>query len=102
MKYKKHSSEVLLRYMHMLERGVTINFISRKYGIDIFRLMVYWKKYQSSGKESLVQKQDIRADGKLREQVVRDYEEKHIPLVKILLKYNVSVSSVWNWRKIVR
>lgn len=88
--------------MHLLENGFSINFISQKYGICHLRLKRLWIKYQEDGKDALVRKTNIRADGVLREAIVREYLENHLSLVEISLKYNISESRIKAWSRIAR
>ncbi len=78
---KKHNFNDLLKYMHLLEGGYSINSISTKYGINEKRLKRLWIQYQQEGKNALVRKTNIRADGALKEKIVRDYLENHLSLV---------------------
>ena len=48
----------------------------------------------------MVKKQNIKADYAFKLQVVRDIEENHLTLVEASLKYNVSDSQLYQWRKI--
>jgi hypothetical protein len=99
---KKHGYAERLKYMHMLEDGYSIKYISTHYGIDHKLLRVLWAKYQIEGSSGLVKKKNIKADLKFKVQVLRDIIENHLPLVETSLKYNVSVAQIYAWRKIVR
>ena len=101
-KYKKHSYEDRLKYMRMIEGGYSVNYIHRHYGINSEFLESLWIRYQEEGPAALVKKQYIKAEGVFKERVVRDIEENHIPLHEATIKYNVSVSSLSVWRRIVR
>jgi transcriptional regulator with XRE-family HTH domain len=46
-KRKKHGYAERLKYMHMLEHGVSINHIESKYGISNTLLGYLWERYQS-------------------------------------------------------
>ena len=100
-KYKKHGYAERLKYMHMLENGVSRNYIEQHFGICKKLLGYLWARYQSEGPSALLKKQNIKADYAFKLKVVRDIEENHLPLVKATLKYNVSNSQLYQWRKIV-
>ena len=94
---KRHSYKDRLKYMKMLEKGYSINFIHEQYGID-HSLMVYlWTRYQSEGASALVKKKNCRltVDEKLK--VISDHREKHLSLPDIMLKYEVSDTAVKRW-----
>ena len=99
---KKHDFNDLLKYMHLLEDDYSINFISCKYGINEKRLKRLWIQYQQKGKDALVRKTPIRTDGALREIIVREYLEKHLSLVEMSLKYNVSTARLLEWSRIAK
>ncbi len=101
-KYKKHCYEDRLKYMRMLEDGYSIHYIHKYYGIDKDLLESLWIMYQENGAIALSKKQYVRADDAFKEEVIRDIEENHIPLHEATIKYNVSVSRMFVWRKIVR
>lgn len=99
---KKHNFKDLLKYMHLLEKCYSINFISSKYGINDKRLKCLWIKYQKIGKDALVRKAKIRANGALKETIVRDYLENHLSLVEASIKYNVSATGLSAWIKMAK
>ena len=99
---KKHNFYDLLKYMHLLEDGYSIEFIHKKYGIDKSRLNRLWIQYQEIGIDALVRKTNIRAYGALKEKIVRDYLENHLSLVEMSLKYNVSAARLNVWAKIAK
>ena len=88
--------------MSMLEAGYSCTYIHKHYGINQGLLSVLWNKYKEEGPIGLVKKQYIRADGKYKETVVRDVEEKHLPLYQASIKYDVSVTSLSVWLKVAR
>ena len=47
--HKKHDYSALLKYMHMLEDGYSINYIHTKYGIGHSQLEKLWMLYQEYG-----------------------------------------------------
>ena len=102
IKYKKHSIEDRIKYMKMLEEGYSISSISIKYGIDHGLLSLLWTKYQNEGVLGLKKKGYARADGVFKESVVREVEEKCIPLPEVAIKYDVSISAIFSWIRIVR
>ena len=99
-KRKKHGYAERLKYMHMLENGFSIKYIKTHFGINHQLLEYLWARYQSEGPSGLVKKQNIKADYAFKLQVVRDIEENHLTLAEASLKYNVSDSQLYQWRKI--
>ena len=77
---KKHTEEDRLRYMKMLEEGYSLDYIHKHYGIGITLLQSLWIKYQSNGPLVLIKKKYIKADGTLKEKIVRDIEENGLTL----------------------
>ena len=101
-KLKKHGYAERLKYMHMLENGYSREHIHRHYGISSELLGYLWSRYMSEGSNGLLKKQNVRADYKFKLQVIRDIEENHLPLVDASLKYNVSNTQLYQWRKIAK
>ena len=101
-KYKKHGYAELLKYMHMLENGCSINSIHEHYGIDKVQLGYLWIRYQSEGPSALFKRQKIKADYAFKLKVLRDIEENHLTLVEASLKYNMCASRIRVWRKIAQ
>ena len=101
-KRKKHGYAERLKYMHMLENGYSREHIHRHYGISSELLGYLWSRYKSEGTKGLLKKQNVRADYKFKLQVIRDIEENHLPLVDASLKYNVSNTQLYQWRKIAK
>ena len=86
----------------MLENGYSREHIHRHYGISSELLGYLWSRYKSEGANGLLKKQNVRADYKFKLQVIRDIEENHLPLVDASLKYNVSNTQLYKWRKIAK
>ena len=101
-KYRKHGYAERLKYMHMLENGISIKYIEKHFGIDHRLLGYLWARYQSEGPSGLLKKQNVRADYAYKLQVVRDIEENHLTLVDASLKYNVSDSQIRVWKRIAK
>ena len=99
---KKHIEEDRLRYMKMLEEGYSLSYIHKHYGIGITLLQSLWIKYQSNGPTVLIKKKNIKADGTLKEKIVRDIEENGLTLCDASLKYDVSSSRLSLWLKLYR
>ena len=81
-KRKKHGYAERLKYMHMLEKGLSINHIHLHYGIGKQLLSSLWIRYQSEGYSGLIKKKNIKAD--------------------YALKYDVSSSQISEWKRIAR
>ena len=99
---KKHDHSALLKYMHMLEDGFSINYIHTRYGIGHSRLEKLWLLYQKGGIKVLHRQPQVRADSKLRCQVVLDIENNGISLVQASIKYGVSATRLSTWLKTYR
>ena len=101
-KQRKHKYAERLKYMHMLEKGYSIKYISKHYGINEKLLGYLWARYQAEGPSALIKKANIKADYKFKVKVVRDIEENHLTLVDTSLKYNVSASQISVWLRFAR
>ena len=99
---KIHSYEDRLNYMKMIEDGYSEYYIHKRYGIDEGLIKWLWRKYEQDGPSALIRKERIKANGALKERVVRDYLEKHIPLLEVSLKYDVCIPTLYKWVRIAR
>ena len=99
---KRHTLEDRLHYMKMLEEGHSIDHIHKHYGINKTLLKVLWEKYQQLGSLALMKKKNVKADGSLKEKIVRDIEENGLTLAAASIKYDVSYSSLSVWLKLYR
>ena len=99
---KKHTISDRLHYMHLLEDGYSLNYISTKYGIGRRLLNCLWIQYQHDGSEALRKKKNIRADGDLKRAIVFDIENNHLSLVEASLKYGASAERILVWLRIAR
>ena len=99
---KKHDYEALLKYMAMLKEGRSFRSISDEFGINAERLKCLWILYQTDGESVLHRKQNIKANGKLKQQIVSDIEKNNLTLVQASLKYEVSARRLSIWLKIAR
>ena len=77
-KRKKHGYAERLKYMHMLEKGLSINHIHLHYGIGKQLLSSLWIRYQSEGYSGLIKKKNVKADYAFKLQILRDIEENII------------------------
>ena len=101
-KRKKHGYAERLKYMHMLENGLSINYIHVHYGINEQLLSSLWVRYKSEGPSGLIKKKNVKADYDFRVQVLHDIEENHLTLVEASMKYNVCSSRISAWKRIAR
>ena len=101
-KRKQHGYAERLKYMHMLEKGCSINYIHVHYGIGEQLLGSLWGRYQSEGPSGLIKKKNVKADYAFKLRVVRDIEKNHLTLVDASLKYNVSSSQLLRWNRIAK
>ena len=86
----------------MLEDGYSIKHIHTRYGIGHSRLEKLWLLYQKGGIKVLHRQPQVRADSKLRCQVVLDIENNGISLVQASIKYGVSATRLSAWLKTYR
>ncbi|SBV98891.1 hypothetical protein [uncultured Dysgonomonas sp.] len=99
---KTHSFSDRLMYMHLLEDGYSINYVSTKYGIGFKLLTCLWIQYKQHGLEALRKKKNICASGELKRTIVSDIENNHLSLVEASLKYGASDSRISTWLRIAR
>ncbi len=99
---KKHSLDDRVKYVSMLLSGYSPTYIHRTYGINRELVQSLFEKYKVHGIEGLRKKSNVRASFQLKEAVVRDIEENHLSLVEVSLKYDVSQTAIYTWRKIVQ
>ena len=99
---KKHDYSALLKYMHMLEEGYSINYIRCKYGINPERLSKLWLLYQREGVKVLHRQDYTRSNADFRHKVVLDIENNGISLVQASIKYGVSANCLSVWLRIYR
>ena len=101
-KRKKHDYVALLRYMHLLDDGYSIDYIHRTYGIGINRLNFIRANYLLEGTSALQRKKNIKATFALKKQIVLDIEENHITLHAASLKYGASSTRIEMWLRMYR
>ena len=70
----------------MLEKGYSISYISKNFGINYHLLARLWSLYQEKGPNSLQKKKNFRADGHLKQKIVLDIKRNHLTLVQASLK----------------
>ena len=100
--HKKHDYSALLKYMHMLEDGYSINYIHTKYGIGHLQLEKLWMLYQEYGASVLQRQKYTRSDVAFKHKVVLDIENNGISLVQASIKYGVSASCLSVWLRTYR
>ena len=99
---KKHDHQALLKYMHMLEDGYSIEYIHSRYGIAHLQLKTMWLLYQKEGSKVLHRQPNVRSNGDFRRKVVLDIENNGISLVQASLKYGVSATCLSVWLRTAR
>lgn len=99
---KNHDHSALLKYMHMLEDGYSINYICTKYGINHKRLKKLWLLYQREDTKILHRQQYTRSNAAFRHKVVLEIENNGISLVQASIKYGVSASCLSVWLRTYR
>ena len=98
----KHDYNALLHYMHLLESGKSISFISKHYGICKKRLGKLWYTYQIEGTSSLLPTKHKRLTTEEKCKIVLDVEKNHLTLVHASIKYGVSARQVQEWLRAYR
>ena len=101
-KRKKHSDADRLRYMHMIEDGISINSIHLQYGISKDLLTTLWSKYQKNGSFAISKGKNFKSEPSLKKKIVLDVEYNHITLCTASLKYGPSASIINRWLRIYR
>nr|WP_321373845.1 hypothetical protein [uncultured Bacteroides sp.] len=101
-KLKKHTDADRLRYMHLIEDGISITAIHKKYGISDRLLLTLWHKYQEFGPTSIKKGNKFKVNSYIKKQIVRDIEDNHITLHAASQKYGPSISAIETWLKIAR
>ena len=91
-----------MKYMHMIEDGISIKSISKDYGINHHRLHVLWNRYELEGRAGLLKKKNIKADYALKRKIILDIEENHLTLHAASLKYDASPQRISFWLKVYR
>ena len=99
---KKHTIEDRLRYIKLIEEGYSIHYIHKHYGISKELLTSLWIRYQQEGPLALMKKKNVKADGSLKEKIVRDIEENGLTLREASIKYDVSDGRLSVWLKLYR
>jgi len=99
---KKHDYSALLKYMHMLEDGYSINYIHTNYGIDKTQLSKFWFLYQKEGTKVLHRQSYTHSNASFRHKVVLDIENNGISLMQASIKYGVSAGRLSVWLKAYR
>ena len=100
--HKKHDYSALLKYMHMLEDGYSINYIHTKYGIGHSQLEKLWMLYQEYGVSVLQRQKYTRSDVAFKHKVVLDIKNNGISLVQASIKHGVSASCLSVWLRTYR
>lgn len=85
--------------MHMLEDGHSVRSIKRRYGINDRLLESLWRSYRKTGRKALEKKRYARTRIETKRRAIYDFEEKHLSLVEIMSKYDISSSAFYQWRR---
>ena len=96
-KQKKHGYTERLKYVRLIEDGMSFDAIHRKYGINFTQLRVLWTKYQECGVSGLLKSKIIKADFALKKKIVLDIENNHLTLHAASLKYGASPQGISVW-----
>ena len=101
-KQKKHGYAERLKYVRLIESGMSFRAIHKKYGINEVLLRVLWTRYHECGVSGLRKGKNIRANYALKKKIVLDIEKNHLTLHAASLKYGASPSSMAVWLKLYR
>ena len=96
-KQKKHGYAERLKYVRLIEDGMSFDAIHRKYGINFTLLRVLWAKYQEYGVSGLQKSKNVKADYALKKEIVLDIENNHLTLHAASLKYGASSQRISVW-----
>ena len=96
-KQKKHGYSERLKYVRLIEEGMSFDAVHRKYGINFTQLRVLWAKYQKCGVSGLLKSKNIKADYALKKKIVLDIENNHLTLHSASLKYGASSQRISVW-----
>ena len=96
-KQKKHGYAERLKYVRLIEGGMSFDAIHRKYGINFTQLRVLWAKYQEYGVSGLQKSKNIKVDYALKKEIVLDIENNHLTLHAASLKYGASSQRISVW-----
>ena len=99
---KKNGIEERIKYIRLLEEGYSARYIHLHYGINEGLISSLWLKYQKEGILALQKKKNIKAEGTLKEAIIKDIEENRLTLVEASVKYNVSVTTLTKWIRIYK
>ena len=97
---KKHGIEERIKYIQMLEQGYSARYIHLHYGINESLITSLWLKYQREGILALQKKKYIKADGALKEYIIKDIKENKLTLIAASVKYDVSATTLSKWVKL--
>lgn len=100
--HTKHGFKEKLKYMKMLEEGYTVDYIKNHYGINDTQLQVMWHKYRIEGISALRDRKCKHHTIEEKIAAIADYEENHLPLVEICLKYDIDKSTIQRWCQLYR
>lgn len=98
----KYSVQEKLEWMKLLESGKTVYYISKVTGWCKNDIGILWEKYKTQGIEGLRDKERKRVSPQEKIEIVRDMRENSLTLNEISLKYDVSVSAINAWRRVIR
>ena len=96
---KKHSYSDRLKYMLMLEDGYSYNYIQTKFGVNAGLLKYLHHSFKQHGPSALLKKTNTKVTAFIKQQAIIDFEENHLSLVEIMLKYDISIYAFRQWRK---
>ena len=83
------SYEERLSVVLQANSGRPIRELSREYGLHENKITEWVRKHDKYGADSLKKQPNIKATGSLKEQLVRLFWEKGVPLAQIVVDYLV-------------
>lgn len=88
------------RYLALCEykSGVRMNQIRRKYGIDLYTLVLLEERYNRYGMDGLKNiASSVRYTDEMSANIMYEYEEKGLSLMELSRKYLIHISTLKRW-----
>lgn len=95
--YRKYSVEDRLECVRRYKSGESTTSIGRDIGVRHHAIPIYEALYDRFGIDGLKDRPCVKVTYELKVKIVEDYTIHFVPLVDIIIKYGVGVSSVHRW-----
>lgn len=99
---KHHSIEERLNIVRLVNEGHSIESMMRSFHIDKKMILDWYRRYDLFGEKGLERRTGMRTSPELKEVIVRQNQEKGIPLPELSLHYGVHRCTIQSWLRIVR